>query len=143
MAVPVWAWMNVLAHGGAGWRVHRRPNRLRQAGRDRRIARAYLAFEILDRTDAEFPLVNLQSSGLIPLEAETAMSTGRWKVVPGTPGVYEVTCPTQRSTVRASAGRGRMPARSTRSWNSLRSNRSPRISADAVRRRTISRRPTM
>ena len=74
LEVPVWAWMNVLAHGSARQigACIAGPNRLRRAGRSWRIARAYLAFEILDLTDAEFPLVNLQSSVLIPLEAEMA-----------------------------------------------------------------------
>ena len=72
--VPVWAWMNLLAHGtrAPDRRVRpRRPNR-RRTGRSWRVARSYLAFEVLDLTDLEFTLADMQSSVLIPLELEMA-----------------------------------------------------------------------
>jgi hypothetical protein len=50
---------------------------------------------------------------------------------------------TQRSTVRANAASGRMPARRTRSWNCFRSKVVLRRPAAIPRSRTISRRPTM
>ena len=74
MEVPVWAWMNLLAHGTArqiGECVFR-PDRPRRAGRSWRVARSYLAFEVLDLTEVEFTLAELQSSVLIPLELEMA-----------------------------------------------------------------------
>jgi hypothetical protein len=37
-----------------------------------RAARSYLAFEVLDLTDLEFTLTDLQASVLIPLELEMA-----------------------------------------------------------------------
>ena len=74
MEVPVWAWMNRLAHGTArqiGECVIR-SDKPRRAGRSWRVARSYLAFEVLDLTDMEFTLTELQSSVLIPLELEMA-----------------------------------------------------------------------
>ena len=74
IAVPVWAWMNLLAHGTArqvGECVFR-PDKPRRVGRSWRVARSYLAFEVLDLTDVEFTLAELQSSVLIPLELEMA-----------------------------------------------------------------------
>jgi hypothetical protein len=74
MEVPVWSWMNLLAHGTARqigqWVI--RPDRPRQVGRSWRVARSYLAFEVLDLTDTEFTLAELQASVLIPLELEMA-----------------------------------------------------------------------
>ena len=74
IAVPVWAWMNPLAHGTArqvGECVFG-PDKPRRVGRSWRVARSYLAFEVLDLTDVEFTLPELQSSLLIPLELEMA-----------------------------------------------------------------------
>jgi hypothetical protein len=72
MDVPVWAWMNLLAHGEARQigQCIVRPYRPRRSSRNWRIARAYLAYEVLDVTDLEFTLAELQSSVLIPLELE-------------------------------------------------------------------------
>lgn len=72
MDVPVWAWMNLLSHGDArqiGQCIFR-PNPPGPSSRDWRIARAYLAYEVLDLTDLEFTLAELQWRVLIPLELE-------------------------------------------------------------------------
>jgi hypothetical protein len=82
LVVPVWAWMNLLAHGSEGligdsvWL----PYRLRRAARSWRIARTYLAYQVLDVTDADFTLEDLQASILIPLELELAArdDVSRW-----------------------------------------------------------------
>jgi hypothetical protein len=52
----------------------------RGAPRSWRIARSYLAYRVLDRTDAECTLARLQASVLVPLELEMAArpETGRW-----------------------------------------------------------------
>jgi hypothetical protein len=58
MEVPVWAWMNLLAHGTArqiGECVLRRDGS-RRTGRSWRVARSYLALDVLDLTDSEFTL---------------------------------------------------------------------------------------
>jgi hypothetical protein len=72
--VPVWAWMNLLAHGTARQIGHcvLRPFRSRQGSRSWHVARSYLAYEVLDLTDLEFTLAELQSTVLIPLELEMA-----------------------------------------------------------------------
>ena len=49
-----------------------RPYRPRRASRSWRVARSYLAYKVLDLTDLEFTLADLQSSVLIPLELEMA-----------------------------------------------------------------------
>ncbi len=72
--VPVWAWMNLLAHGTAQ-RIGEcvlLPDEPRRIGRSWRVARSHLAIEVLDLTDVDFTLVELQSSVLIPLELEIA-----------------------------------------------------------------------
>jgi len=77
MEVPVWAWMNRLAHGTAlqiGECVIR-SDKPRRTGRSWRVARSHLAFEVLDLTDLQFTLAELQSSVLIPLELEMAART--------------------------------------------------------------------
>jgi hypothetical protein len=72
--IPVWAWMNLLAHGTAReigqCVIH--PDLPRHASRSWRVARSYLAYEVLDVTDLEFTLAQLQSSVLIPFELEMA-----------------------------------------------------------------------
>ncbi len=80
--VPVWAWTNLLAHGDES-RIGEsvlRPYRPRRAARSWRIARSYLAYRVLDHTDAEFTLADLQTSVLVPLELEMAArpETGSW-----------------------------------------------------------------
>jgi hypothetical protein len=74
MEVPVWAWMNRLAHGTVRQigECVTRSDKPRRAGRSWRVARSYLAFELLDLTDLECTLGELQSSVLIPLELEMA-----------------------------------------------------------------------
>jgi hypothetical protein len=76
MEIPVWAYMNLLAHGTARQvgECLVGPNPRGRADRSWRIARAYLAFEVLDLTDLEFTLAELQSSVLIPLELQMAAS---------------------------------------------------------------------
>jgi hypothetical protein len=72
--IPVWTWMNLLAHGSArqvGECVFR-PSGSGRAGRSWRVARSYLAFEVLDLTDLEFTLADLQASVLIPFELDMA-----------------------------------------------------------------------
>jgi hypothetical protein len=74
MEVPVWTYMNLLAHGDAR-RIGEcvlRPHWPNRASRSWRVARSYLAFEVLDLTDLEFTLADLQASVLIPLELEMA-----------------------------------------------------------------------
>jgi hypothetical protein len=72
--VPVWAWMNLLAHGTARQigECVLRPYRPRRGSRSWRVARSYLAYEVLDLTDLEFTLAELQRTVLIPLELEMA-----------------------------------------------------------------------
>ena len=74
MAIPVWTYMNLLAHGDAR-RVGEcvlRPHWPPGASRSWRVARSYLAYEVLDLTDLEFTLADLQATVLIPLESEMA-----------------------------------------------------------------------
>ena len=74
LVVPVWAWTNLLAHGGPeqitecvcapSYPVH--------SDRDWSVARSILAFEIFDLMEAGSPLEELQQDVLIPLELELA-----------------------------------------------------------------------
>jgi hypothetical protein len=72
MDVPAWAWTNLLAHGTPRQigECVLRPYRPRRASRSWHIARAYLAYEVLDLTDLAFTLADMQSAVLIPLELE-------------------------------------------------------------------------
>jgi hypothetical protein len=82
LVVPVWAWMNLLAHGSetligdSVWH----PYRPRRAARSWRIARTYLAYQVMDVTEADLTLEDLQASLLIPLELELAArdDVSRW-----------------------------------------------------------------
>lgn len=68
--VPVWTWTNLLAHGSEDQiseSLHR-PPKPRRTGRSWRIARSYLAYQVLDITSEEFTLEELQSTILLPLE---------------------------------------------------------------------------
>jgi hypothetical protein len=80
--VPVWAWTNLLAHGSEGLIGDSvlRPNRCRRAGRRWRIARSFLAYQVLELTGVELALTDLQASVLIPLELEMAnrSEVSRW-----------------------------------------------------------------
>jgi hypothetical protein len=82
IAVPVWAWTNLLAHGTASQiaRCVTRPGRLRRTGRNWAIARSYMAYEVLDLVDAGFTLADMQATSLIPLELEMAAhpEVSRW-----------------------------------------------------------------
>jgi hypothetical protein len=73
-AVPVWAWTNLLAHGSevAMHDSLHRPSKQRRTGRSWRIARTYLAYQVLDLACGEFTLDELQSTVLLPLELELA-----------------------------------------------------------------------
>jgi hypothetical protein len=73
-SVPVWTWTNLLAHGNASQiaeSVHHAP-RPRRTGRSWRIARAYVAYEMLDGIARGSSLEELQSAVLLPLERELA-----------------------------------------------------------------------
>jgi hypothetical protein len=74
MNVPVWAWTNMLAHGSENRIVQSvvHPNRPRQMARSWRIARSYLAYELLELTDDDETLAELQADVLVPLELEMA-----------------------------------------------------------------------
>lgn len=74
MEIPVWAYMNLLAHGTVRQvgECLVGPSRRGEPGHGWRVARAYLAFEVLDLTDLEFTLAELQSTVLIPFELEMA-----------------------------------------------------------------------
>jgi hypothetical protein len=82
MDVPVWAYMNLLAHGNARQigECVLRSSGPRRVARSWRVARSYLAYEVLDLTDLEFTLTDLQASVLIPLELEMAAraDVGGW-----------------------------------------------------------------
>jgi hypothetical protein len=73
-AVPVWTWMNLLAHGTES-QIHDSPKRTsqqRRTGRSWRIARSYLAYQVLALACEECTLEELQSTVLVPLELELA-----------------------------------------------------------------------
>ena len=72
--VPVWAWTNLLAHGSAEQIADSviRPQRSRRIARSWRIARSYMANELLEVTDGPRQLRAMQSDVLIPLELEMA-----------------------------------------------------------------------
>jgi hypothetical protein len=76
MAVPIWAWTNVLAHGSREMIAYAvsRPSRHRLLTRCWWIARAQLADLILEMTDGA-SLSDLQESVLVPLELELASRT--------------------------------------------------------------------
>jgi hypothetical protein len=82
ITVPVWAWTNLLAHGSLEQIVESvaSPGRPRRYGRNWSVARAYVAYEVLDLLDAEFTLADMQSTVLIPLELEMAArpEVSRW-----------------------------------------------------------------
>jgi hypothetical protein len=73
-AVPVWTWTNLLAHGSQS-QIHdslHRPPKQRRTGRSWRIARSYLAYQVLDLACEDLTLEELQSTVLRPLELELA-----------------------------------------------------------------------
>jgi hypothetical protein len=76
LAVPIWAWTNLLAHGSRDMIADAvsRPSRHRLLNRLWWIARAQLADLILGMTD-RISLRDLQESVLIPLELELAART--------------------------------------------------------------------
>lgn len=81
-SVPVWSWTNLLAHGTEDQiteSVHH-PSKPRRTGRSWRIARSYLAFELLEITAGGVSLGELQTTILIPLELELAAhpEVSRW-----------------------------------------------------------------
>ena len=76
LAVPIWAWTNLLAHGSTEMIEYAvtRPGRHRLLTRCWWIARAQLADLILEITDRT-SLSELQRSVLVPLELELASRT--------------------------------------------------------------------
>ena len=82
LPLPVWVWTNLLAHGSDGLITESvaRANRPRWMLRRWRIARSYLAYEVLDRCGHDSPLAALQCTVLIPLELEMAAhpEVSRW-----------------------------------------------------------------
>ncbi len=69
--VPVWAWTNLLAHGSEaliGESVAR-PTRPRRAARSWRIARSYLAHQVLEVTRPAPPAARIADIGAHPLGA--------------------------------------------------------------------------
>ncbi|HUE07645.1 MAG TPA: hypothetical protein VMP41_09465 [Acidimicrobiales bacterium] len=72
-AVPVWTWTNLLAHGSES-QIHDsvyQASKPRRTGRSWRIARSYLAYQVLDLA-WDFKLEEFQSNVLQPLELELA-----------------------------------------------------------------------
>jgi hypothetical protein len=82
ITVPVWVWTNLLAHGSADQIAESvsRPPRSRRTVRSWRIARSYMANELLEVTDGPRQLQAMQSDVLIPLELEMATlpAVRRW-----------------------------------------------------------------
>lgn len=82
VVVPVWAWTNLLAHGSEALITETiaRPYRNRRVTRSWRIARAYLAYELLDLVDPEFTLEDMQAAVLVPIEVQMSASpqVSRW-----------------------------------------------------------------
>jgi hypothetical protein len=72
--VPVWTWTNLLAHGSESQILDslQRPPRPRRTGRSWRVARTYLANQVMELASEECPLEELQSTILCPLELELA-----------------------------------------------------------------------
>lgn len=81
-SVPVWTWTNLLAHGSESqiYDSLHRPSKQRRTGRSWRIARSYLAYQVLDVTREDFTLEDLQSTILLPLELDLAAhpEVNRW-----------------------------------------------------------------
>ena len=81
-SVPVWAWTNLLAHGSESqiYDSLHHPSKPRRTGRSWRIARSYLAYQVLDVTGEDLTLEELQSTVLLPLELELAAhpEVDRW-----------------------------------------------------------------
>ncbi len=82
IAVPVWAWTNLLAHGAEpliGECVTRQTPSRRWV-RSWRVARSYLANEVIDLVDSQCTLADMQSGVLVPLELEMAARSdvSRW-----------------------------------------------------------------
>lgn len=72
--VPVWTWTNLLAHGTES-QIHDslyRSSKQRRTGRSWRIARSYLAYQLLDLASEQFTIEEFQSTVLFPLELELA-----------------------------------------------------------------------
>lgn len=81
-SVPVWTWTNLLAHGSESqiYDSLHRPSKPRRTGRSWRIARSYLAYQVLDVAREDLTLEDLQSTILLPLELELAAhpEVNRW-----------------------------------------------------------------
>jgi hypothetical protein len=102
--VPVWAWTNLLAHGTEGdlrsecTTAHKRRNTLADEWRD---ARAYLAGEVLQLSDHQSSLSEMQHAVLVPLELDLASCVGTegWGPCQWVASVEEALC-RYRRTVR-------------------------------------------
>lgn len=81
--VPVWYWVNLLAHGDADQlrAIHATPTTQRDRFADWRVARSFLAGEVLDRVEpGGTTLPHLQRDALVPLELNllSQRATRRW-----------------------------------------------------------------
>lgn len=84
VSVPVWAWTNVLAHGcrddidraAAGARGGS------SSTRKWRVARAFVAGEVLDMVGHGTSLTDIQRKVLVPLELELVSRRGVWAWTP-------------------------------------------------------------
>jgi hypothetical protein len=82
IVVPVWAWLNLLAHGSEA-EIAESMLQTRQSRRTAhgwRAARSSLAYEVLDLLDDEFTLAEMQATILVPLELEMSSraDVSRW-----------------------------------------------------------------
>ncbi len=115
VAVPVWAWTNLLAHGGerdlrmeatheARWWVH--------PGERWREARSYLATLVVRLGTILGPIEDLQRQVLLPLEAEitTLQDACAWQPGDLARHVEAALLAYRRSRVRAEASRCHRPA---------------------------------
>ena len=99
-AVPVWTWTNLLAHGSESQitdSVHR-PSKPRRTGRSWRIARSYLAYEVLELTREDFTLEELQSTVL-------SRSSSSWRRTPRSTAGRRVAGSTRWTTRSATSTR--------------------------------------
>jgi hypothetical protein len=82
VAIPVWAWTNLLAHGTVEMLTEAvaQPNRFHRAARSWGVARSHLADEVLEFTELEGTLLEMQAEVLVPLELEMAFrpEVNRW-----------------------------------------------------------------
>lgn len=82
--VPVWAWTNVLAHGRRDdiLRAAAGPKGGWSASRRWRIARAFVAREVMEALARGASLIDVQREVLAPLELELSGGRGVWAWTP-------------------------------------------------------------